>query len=318
MSMNGREPSDFKFSGGEDEQSALLQRTRKNRRVAKSGNRATAFFIVLLLVLGGLFAFAYMDIRKRVAQLEETGERNVQEMVAEMEAQVSLVTGRYDQLQKSLTEEVFPMDEIFLALESSTSALKDQLNTIDAQVAALETTQAEKADKSALEKAVAEMTDALPPINERVNGLASRIEAAEADSAAKLAAHEERLAALSAAVREYVDAAVQARQAADESLSTLNREIADLKTEMSALTSVAIDQKTLEKALNSQRAALGKRIDALSGGVDRNAKTLRSIQNKVNAVEQTAEAAARALRESPPKTIQAPPQPGTFLEQDIQ
>lgn len=318
MSMNGREPSDFKFSGGEDEQSALLQRTRKNRRVAKSGNRATAFFIVLLLVLGGLFAFAYMDIRKRVAQLEETGERNVQEMVAEMEAQVSLVTGRYDKLQKSLTEEVFPMDEIFLALESSTSALKDQLNTIEAQVAALETTQAEKADKSALEKAVAEMTDALPPINERVNGLASRIEAAEADSAAKLAAHEERLAALSAAVREYVDAAVQARQAADESLSTLNREIADLKTEMSALTSVAIDQKTLEKALNSQRAALGKRIDALSGGVDRNAKTLRSIQNKVNAVEQTAEAAARALRESPPKTIQAPPQPGTFLEQDIQ
>lgn len=332
MSANGS--SDFKFSGsGDEQQEAILQRKRKNRRTAKSGARLTLFFIVLLLALGGLFAFAYMDIRQRVAQLEAAGERNVQEMVQEMEAQVAQVTERYDEMQKSLTKKVFPMDEIFLTLESSTSALEEQLKKIEGQVASIQTAQADKADRAVLDKAVKEMTDALPSMekkmekamDERIGALTARVEAVESVQAEKLAAlekqqaaYEKRLTALSSAVQEYVDAAAEARKIVDESLTTLSQEIAALKTEASALTSVAVDQKTLDEALNSQRAALGRRIQELAAAVDRNEKTIGSIRSRVNTVEKTAEASAKALRERPPKTIRVPPQPGTFLEQDIQ
>lgn len=332
MSANG--PSDFKFSGsGEEQQDAILQRKRKNRRVAKSGARSTIFFIFLLLILGGLFAFAYMDIKQRVARLEEAGERNVQEMVREMEAQVAQLTERYDEMQKSLTKKVFPMDEIFLALESSTSALEEQLKGIETRMTSLREAQASKADKTALDAAVTEITEALPAfqkkieqeLDEKIGTLDDRVAAVETVQAEKLAAlekrraaYEERLTALSSAVQEYVDAAAATRKIVDESLTTLSREIAALKTEASALTSVAVDQKTLDEALDSQRSALSRRIQDVAAAVDKNQKTIGSIRSRVNAVAETAEASARALRESPPKTIRVPPQPGTFLEQDIQ
>lgn len=322
--MTNNDSSDFKFSGGEDRQEALLQRKRKNRRTAKSGARLTLFFMVLLLVLGGLFAVAYMDIKKRVALLEETGERNVEEMVETMEAQVAQVTERYEALQTSLTKKVFPMDEIFLALESSTSALEDQLKNLEERMAALKAAQTKKADQDDLEQAVAGVTDTLTPLAERLDTLTSRIEASEVARSEKLAsleeaqaAYDERLSSLTAAVQEYVDAAAQVRQDVDESIAKMSREIAGMKTKMSALTSVAIDQKTLEEALNSQQAGLSRRINQLSAAIKQNDETLQNVRSWVYSVERTAKDAARKLEQNPPKTIRTPPQPGTFLEQDL-
>ncbi len=323
MSANG--PSDFKFSSGDEQQDAILQRKRKNRRVAKSGARLTVFFIFLLLVLGALFAFAYMDIKKRVALLEEAGERNVQEMVAEMESQVARVTERYDELQKSLTKKVFPMDEIFLALESSTSALEKELKTLETRVTAIQKTQSDKADSAALDKAVAQMTESLPPVQEKIETLTARLKAVETAGAerqaaldARMASHEEKLATLTAAVQEYADAAAKAGGIVDENLSTLNGEIASVKTAVSALTSVAIDQKTLDEALESQSAALRKRIERLSTAMNQNETAIGRLRSRVDRVAAMAESSAKALKERPAKTVQVPPQPGTFLEQDIE
>lgn len=326
MTMNSTGSSDFKFSGsGEEQQDSLLQRKRKNRRVAKSGARLTVFFIFLLMVLGGLFAFAYMDIKKRVALLEDAGERNVQEMVQEMEAQVARVSQRYDEMQKSLTKKVFPMDEIFLTLESSASALEERLDEIASEVEALRADQDKKVDKADIDKAVAGVTEALPPIRERLDSLASGIKDAKAarqdelaDFENRISAYEERMKEMLKAVQEYVDAADQTRKVADKSFATLNKEIAGLKAELAALTSVAIDQKTLEKALNSQSAVLQRRIGALAAGIGQNENAIKGLRSKLSDVQKTAEASARILRENPPRAIKTPPRPGTFLEQDIQ
>ncbi len=321
--MDSDQSRDFTFSGTDNRPDTLLQqRKRKNKKATRSGARLTAFFLFALLVVAGLFAFAYMDMRRRVDMMEAREEIRAAGLSEGFQARLDQMAATNADLQKSLTRKVFPMDEIFLALEGTTASLENKLKQVEDTVGRVKTsTEAlaeTKADRAALEAVVSRIDAALPEIRQAV-------ETAGAETGRRLDAlaetQEKRAAELTEAVARIGETLATAT-ADMENLRTGLAEAAGglsaLKTQMGAISGRSVTEKTVADAMEKQAAIFEKQLDRLAGQIRQKEQAIREMGEKLESVENIARASANALKTSPPRTIQVQPRPGTFLEQDIQ
>ncbi len=325
--------SQFSFDNEDGVQDLSFQRTRPNRKVKKSsGGKVIFLFILILLLLGGLFAFAYMDIKKRVALLEMESERQNEALSEKVEERMAAIFSRYEDLEKSLTRKVFPMDEIFLALESSTSALDEKLDAVILRMddvedmqARLQYTKAEAEDLLLAENIIEGMHETLEPLKSEVdqvreagNQLREEMKTVlqeEVESA--LDDFQSRISELS----ETIETASQISQEMGQLRSALETTQEDMKV-LSELTSSlaagSVSSTDLSRGLKNQEEALQRQIWRVSSQVKEKEEVIAGLQSRMDQVERMARAAERAAKASPPRAVQTPPKPGTFYEQDIQ
>ncbi len=310
--MADRPSQEFRF-GDDDRPETLIQRRKKSKPARKSGNKAVFFFLFVLVILGGMFAMAYLDIKARVAELESVRQTEDEKLAEVLDRKVTGMLSQYKDLEESLTKRVFPMDEIFLALESTTSTLKKELTAIEGRVEALAQG---KADRKALTGAVEKLEAAVETLGDRleekIDGVDPKIREIREEMTRATAEVSRKATELEASVKKETALLTEAIETNREKLTALETTVVSLSADQ-------LDREELTSGLDELEKDLRGRINQVSGQIKSRTEEMRSLARKLDRVEKIAEGAAARIREvSSAKTIEAPPQPGTFIEQDLQ
>jgi predicted nucleic acid-binding Zn-ribbon protein len=317
--MEEKQASGFTFGNDDSRSPSTIDggRPRKNRRKDRSV-RGLFFFLFILIALGGVFIYGYIDMKTRVARLEAVRQQEDKKLSEDLEARLMSMMTRFEELEKSLTKKVFPMDEVFLALESTTESLETSLKDVEERIERIDET---KAGKATLSEAVNALTASIQPSQEAIEAAGSRIDAVEERVETGLTDLESRIDQLSTqltGLAEAVDKATasfdQAAQGAEASSERLDR----IEARLGELASEKISQQALDLALANLETSLQKEISRIAGRVQTARSELDALRTRTDVIERLARSAAsRSESAGPSKTVEVP-EPGTFLEQDLQ
>lgn len=115
--MNENDKSDFKIGIDDESQDHSFQEEMENTRIEKLSNRITFISVLIPCFIGIIIFLAYLDIKKRVATVHDTGTTEVKKLSKDLEEKVSDLTSKYKQLEALLSK-----------IENHTSSLKEEVN----------------------------------------------------------------------------------------------------------------------------------------------------------------------------------------------
>jgi len=115
--MEEKDTSDFKIGIDDESQEHRFQEEMENTRIKKLSNRITFISILIPCLIGVIIFLAYLDIKKRVATVHDTGTTEVKNLSKDLEEKLSDLTSKYKQLEDS-----------FSKIENHTSSLQTKLN----------------------------------------------------------------------------------------------------------------------------------------------------------------------------------------------
>jgi chromosome segregation ATPase len=150
--------SEFKINPGDNEPDAPFREEIDGLRIEKLNQRVTFFSILIPVLIGIIIFFAYLDIKKRVSHVNDTGTDKVQTLSKEMEARISSLSVQHAELEFSVKKD-------FSSLGKTTSVLKENLNKTTKTIDRIS---ASKADKKKL-------TEALSSLGKEINDAGHKI-----------------------------------------------------------------------------------------------------------------------------------------------
>jgi len=159
--MNEDKPSDFKFRIDEESPDSVFQDDVRELRMEKLSKRVTILSILIPCLVGGLIAFAYIDLKKKVLINQDTGARTIQGLSKDMDTKLYELTTKYNDLENTLANRA-------AALEKNFSSLKFRLYKNENKIKKLG---ASKADKKKQETALKD----LEKISSQINALDSGV-----------------------------------------------------------------------------------------------------------------------------------------------
>ncbi|MDM8517324.1 hypothetical protein QUF76_14070 [Desulfobacterales bacterium HSG16] len=297
--MPDRRSSGFKISEDDQRPDSLLRKPRKNKRVEQPPGRGGVILCLLLILLvGGALAYTYLDTRQQMELMQTSGTARIQKTIKELEERFSSLSGQYAKLEESLTKKVFPMDEIFLALESSTDSIEKKLKKAEETIVKLDETKAEKQETT---QAVEEITKTITPLMEELKTLASDL----------------------AALKEQLTKEVLAiNDSTDES----GKQIEALKKEISAISGNMADIKSLDK-IKSQNKKISDDLKKAIAKIKASDNNIASLKKRISKVEKQVKKRPRTKPASTKKPVTKEPvhpidalklEPGSIIEDDIE
>jgi hypothetical protein len=162
--MNEEKSSDFKFRIDEESPDSVFQDEIRELRLEKLSKRVTILSILIPCLIGGLIAFAYMDLKKRFFINQDSGARTVQDLSKDLDAKLYNLTAKYNDLENTLATRA-------AALEKNFSSLKFRLYKNENKIKKLGTSKADKKDQ---ETALKDLEKISSKINALDNGVSQR------------------------------------------------------------------------------------------------------------------------------------------------
>jgi DNA repair exonuclease SbcCD ATPase subunit len=162
--MNEDKSSDFKFRIDEESPDSVFQDEIRELRLEKLSKRVTILTILIPCLIGGLIAFAYMDLKKRVFINRDTGVRTVQDLSKDLDVKLYDLTTKYNDLENTLATRA-------ATLEKNFSSLKFRLYKNENKIKKLG---ASKADKKDQENALKDLAKISSQINALDNGVSQK------------------------------------------------------------------------------------------------------------------------------------------------
>ncbi len=157
-----KDASEFKINLDDNPPDSPLQEGMEDLRIEKLNHRVTLFSILIPALIGIILFFAYVDIKKRVISLHDTGTDKVQSLSKEMEDRLSSLIVQYAKLESSVKKD-------FSSVSETTSSLEKNLKKT---TKAIDTISASKADKK-------ELTQTLASIRTDLKNAAHKIKTAD-------------------------------------------------------------------------------------------------------------------------------------------
>lgn len=246
--MEEKDTSNFKIRLDDEGPDSRFKEEVENIRIEKLSNRITFISVLIPCLIGIIIFIAYLDIKKRVTTVHDTGTMEVQSLSKDLEAKLSDLTSKYNQIENNISPLQAESKEATTAIKYIRSARKADNKKVNTSIANLE-------------KKITSFTNGLKNVSTELKTINTKFN--------------NKLANLS--------------KTADKISVELNR----LKTDISKLSSIKVDKKTLDFTLKNKEKVYDQKLNQLKKDIE---KKIQSTQVK-------------------PKTVT---KPGGIIEQDIQ
>lgn len=241
--MNEEKSPGFKIRLDEETEESASQPEVEDSRIETLRRKITMIMIVVPFLMIVILGIAYIDIKRRVDNMQDTGTTKVQDLSEGLESKFSSLSLQYAKQEESLGKRI-------QAIETEIMSLKETLNQAEKSMKAMN---AAKADKKDLTGIMAKIDEALPPLHKDLESAASEIKNLGI-------AFKNELTPLAGTINGNIE--------------TLN----NLKKDVTALSLGTIDQKKLELALQNERKNHQKQMNQLTGDFG---KKILSLENKI-------------------------------------
>lgn len=229
--MNENDKSDFKIGMDDESQDHLFQEEMENIRIEKLSNRITFISVLMLCLIAIIFFLAYLDIKKRLATVHDTGTTEVKNLSKDVEEKLSDLISKHKQLKDSLSK-----------IENHTSSLQAKLN---------ETTTAIKYIRSARKTDNKGFNDSISKIEKKSSSISNDLKNVSSELKTFDTKFNKKLADLS--------------KTADKISAELNK----LKSDISKLSAVIVDKKTLDSAFKNEQKLYDQKLNQLKRNIEK-------------------------------------------------
>jgi DNA repair exonuclease SbcCD ATPase subunit len=135
--------SDTPEAGAEEIQAAMHHQEVNTLKIEKLSNRVTIISVILPCIIIAVLAFAYLDMKERVVDVNETKGSQVAHLAAQLDEKLNALDVR-------IAEVKFTLDETLPEMENNAFALENQVAKLSGDKADNKAVQA-KADKKAVQ-----------------------------------------------------------------------------------------------------------------------------------------------------------------------
>ena len=230
--MTDTKTNSFKMSREEKSPDSLYGEEVLELRIEKVNQKLTLFSILVPFIVGIIILITYLDLRNRVAEIQNSGKSEVQIITDDLEKRLESIKKEYAELEVSLDKKISYIDK-------NTYLLKENLAKSEKTLINLKSS---KADKKEQDVFYAQLDKKFVPIQKGINDVSTKIETLEETLNTKI-------------------------EALSNSADKSNTSIADLSTNKMDKDSLDIkllaERKSYQQQLNQLQKDLENKINAL-------------------------------------------------------
>ena len=230
--MNENDKSDFKIGIDNESPDPQFQEEMDNIRIEKLSNRITFFSVLIPCLIGIIIFIAYLDIKKRVTTVHDTGTMEVQSLSKDLEKKLSDLTSKYNKIEDNI------------------SSLQDEIK--EATTAIKYIRSARKTDNKKFNVSIANLEKKITSSNNGLKNVSSELKTIDTD-------FNNKLATLS--------------KTADK----ISIELNNLKSDISKLSSIKIDKKTLDSALKNEQKLYDRKLNQLEKNIEKKFFSIKTL-----------------------------------------
>ncbi|MDL1967577.1 MAG: hypothetical protein LWW97_03275 [Deltaproteobacteria bacterium] len=238
--MEEKDTSNFKIGINDESQNHQFQEEMENIRIAKLSSRITFISVLIPCFIGIIIFIAYLDIKKRVMTVHDTGTTEVQNLSKELETKLSALTSKYKKFEDSLP-----------GIKNNISSLQTNLN--EAATAIKYIMSARETDNKGFNNSISKIETSVSSISNGLKSVSSKLKTIDSN-------FNKKLAALS--------------KTADKISIELNK----LKSDMSKLSSIKVDKKILDSTLKNERKLYDQKIDQLKKDIEKKINSIKTLR----------------------------------------
>lgn len=242
--------------------------SKKNRRTGTRPPISLFILIFLLFCAVGVLYYGYFDMKTRLDTLKKQQLMTREKLQSDYMEKLKSLNEKTLKFHEGLKKKVFPMDEIFLALESATGELKKELKKtrkdLDETRQELEHVKKAKADKDQLEKGVETFTSKSRSLSETLEKNTANLNEFKV-------------------LWEETNTEMQA------SLATISQEITRLDRQISSLSAGMLTQKSITDAISGHKKEVKEQVDRLVREMNDYRLDLLPVKNQLSQVARTVE-----------------------------
>ena len=298
--MGTPKPDDFTIGGpglDDDETSAAVFLQESNQlRIERLGNRITIVSVIIPCIICAILLFAYMDIKKKVMNVHDTGQTEVLGVAENLDTKINAMTVDLAGVKHRFETTVKPLESETARLESTKaekSVIKEKFAQVEAVLIDRTSKDLQKAVQ-ALENSIKKELEALKAkeilISEalaKTDGAAKELAQRTGELEKEIKAERARTAVLEARVSEQ-----------NQTMTLLQKELSLVKIKADTLEQTSIDRKVLDRELK----LLEQKID-----------------QKTNMIKAQTQAKERLIspQPAPPPSPSQPKPSDTISEKDL-
>lgn len=286
--MNDLESSAFMIGRNKENPDAELQNEIAEQKLEKLNQRVTLISILIPCMIGVILFIVYLNIKKKVSLVHDSGTTEIQNLSKDVEARLSALRLQYKDFKYSINNQVLP-------IEKAVTSLQDNLKKTEKNIQSF---QASKVDKNELKKN-------LSPVQKDLKNLVSEIKVLKNMTDSELAK-----------LTENINTITKSLQSLQTDLTTLSLSTIDRETLALSLEEL---QKLEDQKLNQTVRDLGERIDSIRKkifGFEKNSPPA-SIQQPPSKPANPPVTKPKPSPAIKPEDDTAIPKPGQIIEQDI-
>jgi chromosome segregation ATPase len=253
--MNENDKSDFKIGIDDEGPDRQFHEELENIRIEKLSNRITFISVLIPCLIAIIIFLAYLDIKKRVTTVHDTGTMEVQSLSKDLEAKLSSLSSQYKQLENSLPK-----------IENNISSLQAEIK--EATTAIRQIRSARKIDNKKFDTSIANLEKKITSSTNGLKNVSSEIKAFDSK-------FNKKLASLS--------------NTADKISIELNNLKNNLKSDIVKLSSVTIDKKTLNSALKNEQKLYDQKLDQLKRNIEKKIFSIKALPKTAPSEDTTTE-----------------------------
>jgi len=230
-------------------------------QLKKVKRRLRWFMVLLILLVGILFAAGYWDLKNRFSMQANSGVREIANISAIFEDRFNELQKRIDDVGNSLSEEMAAMDQKTVVWQKDLAALRQTVEKLDVSG------MVEKKQKAVLQ----EVRKELAPLDERIKSLQSELTALDKKMQSQI-------------------------KPLSQSLASNTQKIEAVQNRIGPLSGELVNRDMLDLELLKLRKANRQALTEEFSGLD---KQIRLLTEKVDRLERRLAAAASPARNTP-------------------
>ncbi len=298
--------------GGEDPRAFYHDEMRDLQRdtdIQKLSHRMTLLFILVPCLLCALLAFAYLDVRGKMSQLQSSGAEEVQALSEDVVGKVESLSQQFEELEKSSAARLSILKDSFISMQEAYKKNQRKIEELGG-------TKADKKDlEQAEDKRFGEMVKTLSALQGSVADHAGAIETLSEKLKKELNQEANVITAVQSDLREQGEQVAKLVQGVE----VLQKKALQLDLNLKLLADGKADKgawKEFRLGELGKAALLEKKIESLAGDLSWLEKKLNVTREK-RASEESAETPSK--EETTPATPTGTAWPGSekIIEQEI-
>ena len=135
--MIQKNPDEFKISfsenNGMDDESVVREEILR-QRLEKLSKRITLLSILIPVLIGVVFTFAYLDIKKRIYSMQDTGMGELQRLSRDLESRFSSLSVRFAKYEDSFEERENSLKGIEESFSKKNASVEKTLSMVDTSI----------------------------------------------------------------------------------------------------------------------------------------------------------------------------------------